>query len=84
MELQKLLDGKYAEDRERVRAMLDDEFFRPQVGLPLDEARDAILSRLERLRDTGMPKGVQRAHGGTGEIGATLTGMEWSATRTSA
>ena len=77
VELQKLLDGKYAEDRERVRAMLDDEFFRPQVGLPLDEARDAILSRLERLRDTGMPKGVfSAAHGGTGEIGATLTGME--------
>ena len=45
-DLQKLLDGKYAEDRERVRATLDDEFFRPQVGLPLDEARDAILARL--------------------------------------
>ena len=34
--LQKLLDGKYAKDRERVRATLDDEFFRPRVGLPLD------------------------------------------------
>ena len=35
-ELQKILDGAYAEERERVRAMLDDEFFRPQIGLPLD------------------------------------------------
>lgn len=76
-ELQKILDGAYAEERERVRAMLDDEFFRPQIGLPLDEARDSILARLERLRDTGMPKGVfSKAHGGTGELGATLTGME--------
>ena len=76
-ELQKILDGSYAEERERVRAMLDDEFFRPQIGLPLDEARDSILARLERLRDTGMPKGVfSKAHGGTGELGAALTGME--------
>ncbi|MFO6506005.1 acyl-CoA dehydrogenase family protein [Corynebacterium freneyi] len=76
-ELQKILDGAYAEERERVRAMLDDEFFRPQIGLPLDEARDSILARLERLRDTGMPKGVfSKAHGGSGELGATLTGME--------
>ena len=76
-ELQKILDGAYAEERARVRAMLDDEFFRPQIGLPLDEARDSILARLERLRDTGMPKGVfSKAHGGTGELGATLTGME--------
>ncbi|WP_295626660.1 acyl-CoA dehydrogenase family protein [uncultured Corynebacterium sp.] len=76
-ELQKILDGRYAEDRQVVRGMLDDEFFRPQVGLPLDEAREAILTRLEKLRDTGMPKGVfSEAHGGTGKIGATLTGME--------
>ncbi len=76
-DLQKVLDGKYADERERVRAFLDDEFFRPQAGLPLDEAREAVLARLERLRDTGMPKGVFSAdHGGTGEIGATLTGME--------
>ena len=76
-ELQKILDGAYAEERERVRAMLDDEFFRPQIGLPLDEARDSILARLEHLRDTGMPKGVfSKAHGGSGELGATLTGME--------
>ncbi|MCG7438534.1 acyl-CoA dehydrogenase family protein [Corynebacterium freneyi] len=76
-ELQKILDGAYAEERERVRAILDDEFFRPQIGLPLDEARDSILDRLERLRDTGMPKGVfSKAHGGTGELGAALTGME--------
>lgn len=76
-QLQTLLDGTYADERARVRELLDDDFFRPEVGLPLDQARDALLPRLERIRDAGLPKGAfAAAHGGTGEIGATLTGME--------
>lgn len=76
-QFQELLDGRWAEDRNRIREFLDDEFFRPQVGLPIGEAREAVLERLDRMRATGMQRGAFGAdHGGTGDTGATLTGME--------
>lgn len=76
-ELRALLDGRWADTRAEMRSFLDDEFFRPRVGLPLEEARETVLERLERMRDSGMQRGVFGAdHGGTGDIGATLTGME--------
>lgn len=75
--LQAVLDGRWADTREKTRAAIDDPYFHPTVEGSLDELRDGILGRLERVRDTGLPAGAfSAAHGGTGETGATLTGME--------
>ncbi|MBV7294396.1 acyl-CoA dehydrogenase family protein [Corynebacterium sp. TAE3-ERU12] len=75
--LMKALDGRWSERRAIMRELLDDEFFQPQYGLPLDEARDALIPRLEKLRDCGLPLGAfTEAQGGTGNTGDTLTGME--------
>ncbi|WP_448851818.1 acyl-CoA dehydrogenase family protein [Corynebacterium sp. 335C] len=76
-ELQRVLDGRWADTRATIREALDDPYFRPEVGLPLEEMRDRLIGRLERVRDMGTPAGAfSVAHGGTGETGATLTGME--------
>ncbi|MEJ6018667.1 acyl-CoA dehydrogenase family protein [Corynebacterium sp. H113] len=75
--LRAAIDGKWASDRDAVREKLSSELFLPQVGLPLDEARDALIERLEVLRDTGVPQGAfSVAKGGTGETGKALTSME--------
>lgn len=75
--LQAVLDGRWADTRAVIREALDDPYFRPEVGLPLDEMRDRLIGRLERIRDLGIPAGAfSAAHGGTGTTGATLTGME--------
>ncbi len=76
-ELQKLLDGAWADKRNEVRELLNDPYFKPQYQLSMAEARDAVLPRLERFRDTKIPHGAFSAEfGGTGKAGETLTALE--------
>lgn len=76
-DIQKVLDGRWWETRNRLREELNDRSYRPAFDLPLEEARELMVERLERIRDTGLPHGVfSKEHGGSGDIGATLTGME--------
>lgn len=76
-ELQAALDGPYAASRAAARDLITDRDLRPDDTLPLDEARERTLSQLFDLLATGAPRGAFRTdHGGTGDIGATLSAIE--------
>lgn len=75
--LQRILDGRWADVREQVRGFLDDPFFLPEPGLPLDEARDWLIPRLQKMAGFGLQRGsFSVEHGGTGDTGGSLTAME--------
>ncbi|MGO1950917.1 MAG: acyl-CoA dehydrogenase family protein, partial [Mycobacteriaceae bacterium] len=76
-ELQSVLDGKWADVKDATRAMIAEKGLAPDDTLGLDEARERTLSQMHDILATGAPRGSFRTdHGGTGDIGATLTGIE--------
>jgi acyl-CoA oxidase len=76
-ELRATLDGPYAASRDAARDLIEDKGLRADDTLPLDEARERTLSQLFDLLATGAPRGAFRTdHGGTGDIGATLSAIE--------
>ena len=76
-DLQRVLDGRFAEARRVMRETLKDEQFRPPVGLPLEEARARTTGQLQDVLASGLPYGAfTEGQGGTGKTGDTLTSIE--------
>lgn len=75
--LQKVLDGYFPEARSTIRKALNNTDFRAAYGLSKEDHRARTTAQLQKILDTGMPQGAFRGdQGGTGETGATLTGIE--------
>lgn len=76
-ELRRAIDGKWAHVREQSRrdlAQLDLAF---DPTLPLDQARERTRQQLAGLVDTPIPAaGFPTGHGGTGDPGMAVTGIE--------
>ena len=76
-ELQDVLDGRWAEVKDATRAVITEKNLRPDDTLSLDEARERTAAQMHDILATGAPRGTFRTeHGGTGDIGATLAGIE--------
>lgn len=76
-ELQEVLDGRWAEVKDATRATIVEKDLRPDDTLTLDESRERTLEQMHDILATGAPRGAFRSdHGGTGDIGATLAGIE--------
>ena len=76
-DLQRVLDGRFAEARRVMRETLKDEQFHPPVGLPLEEARARTTGQLQDVLASGLPYGAfTEEQGGTGKTGDTLTSIE--------
>ncbi|KHL19368.1 acyl-CoA oxidase [Mumia flava] len=76
-DLRRFLDGPYAAIRDRVRADLARDPRTTDTALSIDEQRAATREALLALAGSGMPAaGFSRDHGGTGDIGASITGFE--------
>ena len=67
-ELQKVLDGRFAEVRADVRAQLTQEDMTAEPGLSLAEHRALTLANLRRLAATGRPH-----RGFAGDVGGVVT-----------
>lgn len=74
------LDGRWAKVRERSREELADPRFLDDPTLSLDDARALALSQMRELAKSEWPAtGFATAHGGTGDPGAAVTGIEMMA-----
>ena len=68
--LQKILDGEWADTREETRAAMTPDLVNP-LGLTMDEHRDHVMTQMQSLADSGMPKlGFKAEDGGTEEQAA--------------
>lgn len=78
-QLQRVLDGRWREVRERMREeVLDDPAFVPPVGLDDTEHRAWVRERLLELagKDDGTSRGFPESVGGRGDTGGFVTGFE--------
>ena len=76
-ELRIALDGKWRHVREQSRVELAGMDLAFDHHLSLDEARERTFRQLKELVPTGMPAaGFSEEHGGTGDPGAAVTGIE--------
>lgn len=71
------LDGKWRHVREQSRRELAEMDLAYDLDLDIDEARERTLRQLEGLVDTGVPAaGFRTEHGGGGDPGMAVTGIE--------
>ncbi len=76
-ELRGLLDGRWANVRERARDLIRGEEFAPVHGLSVEEHRARTLEQLMKLAGTGVPAyGFPESVGGTDDIGASVVAFE--------
>lgn len=76
-ELQDVLDGRWADVKNETRALIKEKNLAPDDTLSMADARERTLSQMYDMLETGAPRGsFRKNHGGTGDIGATLTGIE--------
>ncbi|RKS04619.1 acyl-coenzyme A oxidase [Nocardiopsis sp. Huas11] len=76
-ELRGLLDGRWAQVRERARDLLRGEEFAPVSGLTVDDHRERVLTQLKALAGTGMAGyGFPESVGGSDDIGASVVAFE--------
>jgi acyl-CoA oxidase len=75
--LQRLLDGRFAEVRERARRVLARPEFAPVIGLPKDEYRELVLRWAKQLAaEGGSALGFPVEYGGAGDPGAHVAAFE--------
>ncbi|MEP9390674.1 acyl-CoA dehydrogenase [Gordonia sp. VNQ95] len=75
--LRRTLDGRWAATRDMVRELSDRSDLLPDPSLTLDEARERILGEMRELASHGFAgAGFATDHGGTGDIGASITAIE--------
>src|ERR1700757_3355131 len=75
--LQSVLDGKYAEDRERIRDLMCTPEFAPVVALPKDEYREKVLGWCKTIADMGISvPGFPKEYGGREDPGANAASFE--------
>lgn len=76
-ELRIALDGKWGHIRELARKEMVDQGLGLEPGLGIEEARDRTMEQLRLLVDSGIPAtGFGVEAGGTGDPGASVTGIE--------
>jgi acyl-CoA oxidase len=76
-ELRIALDGKWRHVREQSRIELAEMDLAFDHDLSMDEARERTFRQLKELVPTGLPgAGFLEEHGGTGDPGAAVTGIE--------
>lgn len=76
VQLQRVLDGRWADARERTRESMTPDMLNP-IGLSMEEHRAHVLVQLQRLSDSGMPElGFRESDGGSGDTGGALTSFE--------
>ena len=74
--LQKVLDGRWADARQRTRDAMTSDMLNP-IGLSMEEHRRHVLDQLSRLASSGLPRmGFREEDGGTGDTGGVLTSFE--------
>ncbi|MFD1815025.1 acyl-CoA dehydrogenase [Rhodococcus gannanensis] len=75
--LRTTLGGRWHDVREKVRLDLSRPEFAPHFTPDLAAARDTTLSQMRLLAESGYAAdGFAVAHGGTGNVGAAVTGIE--------
>ena len=75
--LREILDGPWHETREMVRENIDRAELLPDPSRTLDQARAQILDTMRSLAGNGFAApGFAADHGGTGDVGAAVTGIE--------
>ncbi|EME19233.1 acyl-CoA dehydrogenase family protein [Rhodococcus triatomae] len=75
--LRTTLGGRWHDVREKVRLDLSRPEFAPHFTPDLDAARATTLSQMRLLAESGYAAdGFAVAHGGTGDVGAAVTGIE--------
>ena len=75
--LRNTLDGRWREVKNRMRAELATEVFRPRYTPNTVIARSRVNEQLRLMTDTGAAAdSFGKAHGGTGEVGAAIAGIE--------
>lgn len=71
------LDGRWKEMRDKARADLASDEFLPHHTPDLPAAREKALKQMRILADCGFAdNGFSIEHGGTGNVGAAVTGIE--------
>lgn len=76
-DLQTIIDGPFAEAREKVREMLDDPFMIPNLEGTIEEQRDLQVERLKLFADSGHQRNsFSRANGGTGKTAEGVVALE--------
>jgi acyl-CoA oxidase len=76
-ELRGLLDGRWAQVRERARDLLQGEEFAPVAGLSVDDHRERVMTQLKALAGTEVPAyGFPESVGGSDDIGASVVAFE--------
>ncbi|HWD01230.1 MAG TPA: acyl-CoA dehydrogenase [Amycolatopsis sp.] len=72
--LTEVLDGRWAEVRREVRAQVK---YRDVLGLDVEAHRAQVLAQVRELAATGWPAlGFDRAFGGHGDVGGSVTSFE--------
>jgi acyl-CoA oxidase len=75
--LRAVVDGRWAASRDRMRALLSQELFRPVFGLGLEAHRERVREQVRVLADTGHPRlGLPERWGGQNDVGGSVTGFE--------
>jgi acyl-CoA oxidase len=75
--LQRLLDGRYAELRNRIREVLSRPEFAPVVALPTAEYRERVMEWARAITAEGLSvPGFPVEYGGSNDPGANVAGFE--------
>jgi acyl-CoA oxidase len=75
--VQRLLDGKHADTRNRVRRLLEQPIFRRQLGLSKEVFREQTLERLKVLAGAGLGAlSYPPEYGGEGDMGKFAVAFE--------
>jgi acyl-CoA oxidase len=75
--LERLLDGRYAEVRQEIRAVMRRPAFAPVVALPTAQYRERVLAWAKALAAEGLTApGFPERYGGRGDPGANVAGFE--------
>src|SRR5690606_28605349 len=71
--LQRVLDGRWAQVRNEIRAQMDELAFNPDPDLTTEEYRALTTENLKLLASTGRPRqGFDPAYGGGGAVGGAV------------
>ena len=77
LELQQLLDGRYADLRRQIREVLSQPEFAPPLAIPTAEYRELVLEWMQTIADEGLTApGFPVEFGGQDDPGANIAGFE--------
>jgi acyl-CoA oxidase len=75
--LQRLLEGRYADQRRRILDVLGEAEFSPPIAIPTDEYRQRVRQWMQRIADEGLTApGFPKEFGGEDDPGANIAGFE--------